>query len=139
MLDTHMASYALKGHPREALQTLAMQPVGSVLISSVTKGELLYGVVRKGSPERLVALVKEFLLGVRVMPWDEDTATVYADMRASCSQQGITLGALDMMIAAHAVATHSVLVTHDRAFSQIPGHKLLIEDWVKANSKRGLL
>jgi tRNA(fMet)-specific endonuclease VapC len=67
------------------------------------------------------------------MPWDEDTATVYAEMRASCSQQGITLSALDMMIAAHAVATHSVLVTHGRAFSQIPGNKLLIEDWVQEN------
>jgi hypothetical protein len=32
-----------------------------------------------------------------------------------------------------AVATHSVLVTHDKAFSQIPGNKLLIEDWVQEN------
>jgi tRNA(fMet)-specific endonuclease VapC len=50
-----------------------------------------------------------------------------------CWQQGNTLGTLNKMIAAHAVATHCVLVLHDRAFSQIPGNKLLIEDWVKAN------
>jgi tRNA(fMet)-specific endonuclease VapC len=133
MLDTNMASFVLKGHPPKAIQTLVKHPVGSVVVSSVTKGELLYGVVRKGSPERLVALVKEFLLGVRVMPWDEDTATVYAELRASCSQQGVALSALDMMIAAHAVATHSVLVTHDKAFSLIPGNKLLIENWVQEN------
>lgn len=35
-------------------------------------------------------------------------------LRAVCAAAGITLGALDMMIAAHAVASRATLVTHDR-------------------------
>ena len=37
-----------------------------------------------------------------------------------------------MMIAAHAVATKSILVTHDKAFSLVPGGVLAVEDWVAA-------
>jgi tRNA(fMet)-specific endonuclease VapC len=35
-----------------------------------------------------------------------------------------------MMIAAHAIAAQTVLVTHDKAFSLIPDGVLTIEDWV---------
>lgn len=43
---------------------------------------------------------------------------------------GITLGALDMMIAAHAIAANTMLVTHDKAFSLVPDGVLAIEDWM---------
>jgi tRNA(fMet)-specific endonuclease VapC len=45
---------------------------------------------------------------------------------------GLQLGTPDMLIAAHAVTTHSTLVTHDKAFLLIPNQSLSIEDW--ANS-----
>ena len=70
--------------------------------------------------------------GAQALPWDSNAATVYGDLRASCAASGITLGALDMMIAAHAVATKSILVTHDKAFSLVPGGVLAVEDWVAA-------
>ncbi|MEW9890496.1 MAG: PIN domain-containing protein [Candidatus Symbiodolus clandestinus] len=57
------------------------------------------------------------------------TASVYGQLRASCTLAGVTLGALDMLIAAHAVATHSTLVTRDKAFLLIPNQPLSIEDW----------
>jgi tRNA(fMet)-specific endonuclease VapC len=55
---------------------------------------------------------------------------VYADLRAACTNAGITLGALDMMIAAHAAAEKGTLVTHDKAFSLIPEGFLTVEDWI---------
>ncbi|MCL2423270.1 MAG: PIN domain-containing protein, partial [Micrococcales bacterium] len=95
----------------------------------VTKAELLYGVARKGNPPGLARLVDEFLRRVRVLPWDDDAATSYAHLAASWAAKGITLAALDMMIAAHAVATDALLVTHDAAFTHTP-HTLTTEDWV---------
>jgi tRNA(fMet)-specific endonuclease VapC len=35
-----------------------------------------------------------------------------------------------MMIAAHAVAAKAILVTHDKAFSLVPGAALVVEDWI---------
>lgn len=129
MLDTNMASYIIKGQPPAVRDKLAAQPMSSIVISAVTQGELHYGVARKGNPPALVRLVHEFLCCVTVLPWDEDAARVYGDMRAACATGGITLSALDMMIAAHCVATQSVLVTHDQIFTRISDQRLVVEDW----------
>lgn len=125
-----MASYVIKGHPPEVRQRLAALPMGSIFVSVVTQAELLYGVARKGYPKALASLIREFLLRVEVLPWDGEAATVYGDLRSSCAASGITLGALDMMIAAHAVAAKATLVTHDQAFSLVPGGVLAVEDWI---------
>lgn len=129
MLDTNMASYVIKGQPLEVRKQLVTTPSDSVVISSVTQGELLYGLARKGDPTTLANLIREFLLRVKILSWDTQAATTYGRLRASYSSAGITIGALDMMIAAHAAATNAVLVTHDKAFSMIPNGILSIEDW----------
>jgi tRNA(fMet)-specific endonuclease VapC len=102
-----------------------------IVVSIVTQAELLYGLARKGHPAALANLIKQFLLRVQVLPWDNDAATVFGDLRASCAVSGVTIGALDMMIAAHAIATKSILVTHDKAFGRIPGNVLAVEDWIE--------
>ncbi|WP_197491460.1 type II toxin-antitoxin system VapC family toxin [Methylomonas methanica] len=130
MLDTNMASYIIKSHPPEIRHKLASLPMDSITISAVTQGELLYGLARKGHPATLAKLIREFLFRVETLPWDEQVATVYGDLRASCMSVGITLGALDMMIAAHAIAAKTILVTHDKAFSLVPDGVLTIEDWL---------
>lgn len=125
-----MASYVIKGHPPQARQRLAALPMESIVVSVVTQAELLYGLARKGHPAALSRLIREFLLRVDVLSWDGAAATVYADLRSSCTAAGVTLGALDMMIAAHAVAAEATLVTHDQAFSLVPGGVLAVEDWI---------
>lgn len=130
MLDTNMASYVIKGHPPEARQGLAALPMASVIVSVVTQAELLYGLARKGYPAAFASVIREFLLRVEVLPWDSECAIVYGDLRSFCAASGITLGALDMMIAAHAIATKATLVTHDNAFSLVPDGILAVEDWI---------
>ena len=130
MLDTNMASYVIKGHPPEVRARLAALPMESIVVSVVTQAELLYGLARKGHPVSFARLIHEFLLRVQIFPWDSDSATAYGDLRASCTASGITLGALDMMIAAHAVAAKATLVTHDQAFRLVPGDVLAVEDWI---------
>ncbi|MDR1228757.1 MAG: type II toxin-antitoxin system VapC family toxin [Azoarcus sp.] len=133
MLDTNMASYIIKGNPPEARQRLTTLPMNRILISVVTQAELLYGLARKGRPAALANLIKQFLLRVQVLPWDSKAATAYGDLRASCTVSGIALGTLDMLIASHAIATESILVTHDKAFGLVPGGILAVEDWIDAS------
>ncbi len=130
MLDTNMASYVIKGNPPEVRARLAALPMDQVVVSTVTQAELLYGLARLGHPAAFANLIREFLLRVEILPWDSSAATVYGDLRCACAAVGITLGALDMMIAAHAIATNSTLVTHDKAFSLVPGGALVIADWI---------
>ena len=85
----------------------------SVVVSAITQAELLYGLARRGHPAAFAGLTREFLLRFEVLPGDGALATIYGELCVSCAASGITLGALDLMIAAHAVAAKATLVTHD--------------------------
>jgi tRNA(fMet)-specific endonuclease VapC len=128
LLDTNIASDAIKGIPFTVRERLLGLPMRSAAVSAVTQGELMHGLAKLDYPARLTALVHEFLIRVEVLPWTADVATAYGSLRASCAARGVTLGALDMMIAAQAVAADSVLVTRDKAFSRV-GSRLRIQDW----------
>jgi tRNA(fMet)-specific endonuclease VapC len=64
-----------------------------------------------------------------VLDWDSSAAKEYGSLRAALEREGQTMGNLDMMIAAHALAAGVVLVTHDIAFARI--RRLKTEDWTE--------
>jgi tRNA(fMet)-specific endonuclease VapC len=86
-------------------------------------------VARLPSAARLNTMVEEFLIRVAVHPWDSAAAQEYGRVRAALERAGRALGNLDAMIAAHALARGSVLVTHDKAFARVKGLKIV--DWTK--------
>lgn len=131
LLDTNIASHIIKGDLPLVRLRLANVPIHEVAVSVVTQAELHYGVAKRGHPAGLATRVHEFLIRVASLPWTQDVATVYGDLRASCESVGVTLAPMDMMIAAHAKAVGAILVTRDRTFSLVPGG-LLLEDWTKA-------
>jgi tRNA(fMet)-specific endonuclease VapC len=53
---------------------------------------------------------------------------VYGQERAKLQSKGLSLSALDMMIAAHAKAVGAVLVTNDQTLLKLAGLKT--QDWV---------
>ena len=120
MLDTNVVSHIMQGRDAALLARLTQVPVGQVVISSVTLAELEYGLYRKGHPPRLKAAMTQVLLRMDVLPWDEAVARCYGAFCSTLEAQGINLSELDMMIAAHAVATDATLVSRDKAFAQVP-------------------
>jgi tRNA(fMet)-specific endonuclease VapC len=130
LLDTNIASYAIKGNVprvRAALLSVSMSEIG---LSVVTEAELRFGVARKSASAHLKLAVEEFLLRVEILPWDSPAAQHYAGLRAVLEDSGTPMGNMDMMIAAHALATSTVLVTHDRVFHRVK--HLKVEDWTRA-------
>jgi tRNA(fMet)-specific endonuclease VapC len=130
MLDTNIASHVIKGNQPEIIKRLVSLPMEDIVISSITEGELLYGLAKRGYPKALSERVRQFLLRVDVLPWDHDVTRAYGDLRAACKAKGVTLVPLDMMIAAHAVAADATLVTRDKAFARVP-MSLRIDDWTE--------
>jgi|SRR5579863_1187368 len=129
LLDTNIVGYIIKGTFPRIRQRLLNVPMAEVGISAVTEAELLFGVARRPEAVSLKRVVEEFLLRVESLPWNSEAAHRYADIRAILEKEGEPMGSLDLMIAAHALAAGTVLVTHDRVFRRVTGLKL--EDWSK--------
>jgi tRNA(fMet)-specific endonuclease VapC len=121
MLDTNTVSYILKDKSRAARTHLSTLPKGHlVCVSAITEAELLYGLAKSGSSERLRQAVDWFLAKLKVFPWGREEAAVYGAVRAKQEAMGKSLGALDMQIAAHAISLRAYLVTNDGAFRHVP-------------------
>jgi tRNA(fMet)-specific endonuclease VapC len=95
--------------------------LGDSAISAVTEGELRFGLAKKPEAVKLRKAVETFLSIITVLPWNSDAARAYGVMRAKMTAAGTSLGALDMMIAAHAASLDAVLVTTDKAFRHAEG------------------
>ena len=128
MLDTDMCSYIIKEHPesvRQRFQTLAME---QLCISVVTYAELIYGVARSSSKRVNRPIIEDFVRHLDVMDWDTEAADQYGVIRAELEAAGTPIGAMDMMIAAHAKSIKAVLVTNNQKhFTKVKGLK--VDNW----------
>lgn len=131
MLDTNICIYLIKKQPANVLQKFKRQKVGSICISSVTFAELMYGVEKSQHLQKNKAALEEFTLPLDIISFDDKSARHYGHIRAYLEKKGTPIGALDLMIAAHAQCMNITLVTNNvKEFSRVP--KLKIEDWVHA-------
>ncbi len=129
MLDTNICIYIIKRKPMEAHQRLARLPIDQIAVSSVTLGELLFGLQKSAAREKSEQVLRQFLAHVSVLPWEEEAAEHYAGIRAHIERRGMPIGHMDLMIAAHARSVGATLVTHNtREFQRVPD--LRWEDWV---------
>ena len=133
MLDTNICIYILKNTPPQVRDQLKKQ--SQVLISSVVYAELCFGVQR--SPESLQAKrheqLQQFVSLLEVVPWGQDVAHHYAEIRADLQRRGTPIGNMDLLIAAHARGLNEVLVSNNlREFQRVAG--LRLENWVETSS-----
>lgn len=64
-----------------------------------------------------------------IVPYDEQAIWHYAQLRQQLQSTGKTIGSLDILIAAHALALDVALMTNNmKEFERIEGLKL--ENWV---------
>ena len=129
MLDTDTCSYIIRNRPEHVKEKLEeVEKEHSIGLSSVVVSELFYGAYKKGS-RRLVRLVKSFVDYFEIYDYDLRAAVEYGKLRAELERKGITIGAYDLQIAAHAISLNAVLVTNNlREFKRIKGLK--VESWV---------
>lgn len=126
-LDTNISSYILRRHPPDMLARFATLTPGQVWISAIVAAELRFGAAKLGAP-RFAAAVEQWLSGFDVRPWPLEATHHYAAIRAALEKTGLPIGNMDLMIAAHALAEDSVVITNNvREFLRVPG--LAVEAW----------
>ncbi len=128
-LDTNICSYVLRSRPLSVKARFDELVAGTLVVSTVVLAELLYGAARHPKAVAIRREIGDLVSRLTVVPWDEAAAEHYGDIRAALEQGGTPIGAMDMMIAAHARSQGATLVSNDtRHFERVPG--LLVANWV---------
>jgi len=129
MLDTNICIYIIKQQPVDVLKRFLEYQIGDIGISSITLSELRYGVAKSTHHEKNAKALDEFITPLEVVSFDEEAAHVYGEVRATLEKAGTPIGAMDMLIAAHAVSLGIPLVTNNtREFARISSLKVI--DWI---------
>ena len=127
MLDADTVSYAIRGEGQVAARLLEHQP-SELCISSITLAELRFGGESKRS-QKLHRAIRSFVKDVAVIPFDESAAEKFAMVGAVLARRGEPIGALDTLMAAHALSLGLTVVTNNtKHFSRVSG--LTVENWV---------
>ena len=126
-LDTNICSYVLRRRPISMVERFAGLDRGQLWLSAIVAAELRFGAVKLASV-RMSAAVEAWLAGFEVRPWPAEATQHYASIRAALERAGQPIGGMDLLIAAHAMAEDSVLVTNNaREFLRVAG--LAVEEW----------
>ncbi|HEV8342985.1 MAG TPA: type II toxin-antitoxin system VapC family toxin [Candidatus Binatia bacterium] len=129
MLDTNICIYIIKRRPQSVLQRFNSFQIGDVGISTITLAELEYGAARSTQPKKNREALEEFISALAVAPFDRQATGAYGNIRAMLERKGLPIGAMDLLIAAHALSLAARLVTNnEREFKRVPG--LRVENWI---------
>lgn len=121
IVDTCFLIDLMSGDPGAEKITLRYNPLRTTSISSA---EFLYGAKRTGK-KKMYDLSEKFLGFFPVLPFDTESAVIYADIAHSMSGRGRHISSFDELIAAIALRHDEPLVTRDRHFSMIEGLEII--------------
>jgi tRNA(fMet)-specific endonuclease VapC len=130
LLDTDICSYVMKRSHPPLIERVRAFAYRELKVSAVTVFELEFGAKRSGRYEALMRVIDAFLDNVEVLPFDRAAATEAGAIRADLHAANATIGAYDLLIAGHARATGSILISNNlREFSRVPD--LALENWME--------
>ena len=130
MLDTDVCITLIRQQSPDLLRRLQTHQVGEVGASTITIAELFCGVEKSAHPARNRAALEQFLMPLQLADFELAAAARYGAVRADLDRRGQPIGAMDTLIAAHALSLGATVVTRNRRdFGRVTG--LRVEDWTE--------
>ncbi len=128
LLDSNICIAWLKGHDLVVERLIAVGK-NQVCLCSPVKAELWFGVCKSQRKTENQTNLRQLFRQLSSLPFDDQAALFFGDIRAHLARQGTPIGPYDLQIAAIALAHELTLVTHNtREFARVPG--LQLEDWL---------
>jgi tRNA(fMet)-specific endonuclease VapC len=127
LLDTNICSAHLKDN--RVLFHRFMQYAGNLYVSHIILAELYSWAYGAQNPAKRLNRIGRLLPDLKVSQFDDRCAEEFGRLSADLRSKGVTVGGLDLLIAATAKVEGHVVVTHNtRDFVAIPG--LTVVDWL---------
>lgn len=130
LLDTTAFSALMRRATNVRTRLANLGSSDRVLICTITRGEILYGLTRLAEGKRrkdLEAEATKLFNELECVPVPETAADHYANVKSAAQKQGTPLDENDLWIAATALSLSAVLVTTDTDFQRVGA--LNREDW----------
>ena len=128
MLDTNIISDLIRNPQGKAARRIAKVGEDNVCTSIIVAAELRYGSAKSGS-KRLLKAVEDLLGEINVLPFDVPADAEDGAIRSQLEAAGTPIGGNDLLIAAHARAIGSTIVTANiDEFKRV--HDLNVENWL---------
>lgn len=128
MLDTDTCIYLINKRSSALLEKITSKPADQFALSTITTSELLFGVAKSSQKNSNLKALNHFFQSFSILAYDQQAARVYADIRTDLETKGRPIGAMDMLIAAHAKSRNLILISNNqREFGRIKGLKT--ENW----------
>lgn len=129
LLDTNIVSDLVRFPGGRVASQIAEVGAETVATSIIVACELRFGAA-KSTSARIAQRVEGALTRLPVLPFEAEMDRHYATLRCDLERRGVPIGALDMLIAAHALALEAVLVTDNVGeFERIDG--IRVENWLR--------
>jgi tRNA(fMet)-specific endonuclease VapC len=129
LLDTNILSELVRRPRGRIADRIAEVGERHVCTSIIVAAELRYGAAKKASA-RLTTQLEAVLGAVEVLALESPVDAIYGETRASLERAGHSIGANDLLIAAHALALgHTIVTDNEREFSRVPD--LRIDNWLR--------
>jgi tRNA(fMet)-specific endonuclease VapC len=118
LVDTTWIIEYLRGN-QEVIQRLRSLRDEGLSIAIVSLAELYEGVFRSNNPSSNEAALKDFLTGVTILSIDEEVCIIFGREMARLRQRGMSVGDMDLLIAATALRHNLTLLTQDQDFQRV--------------------
>ena len=128
LLDTNIISDHLK-RPSRSFHRF-MQYSGRLAVSTIVLGELYVWAYGRSDPMKILDPIEDLVSHMQILPFDTASAHEFGRLRVLLRESGVTVDAVDLMIASVSLAHDQTLVTDNtKHFENIPGLRLV--NWLE--------
>jgi tRNA(fMet)-specific endonuclease VapC len=131
IFDTDIYTNVMRKIPSEKLlDRLKKLTRRDQFTTTITIGEVYYGLMKASNRPRLLKLFEDVVLPrATILPFDFSAAKKYGDIRSFLEKQGTPLAHADLQIASIALSMNMILITGNlKHFQRVP--QLTVENWL---------
>lgn len=129
-LDSNICISYLRGRNIELRNKIDSFEKTRIKIPAIVKAELLTGAMKSARRDKNIGEVMNFLDDFEIIPFDDDSAWTYGEIKSALELKGQPIGYNDTIIAATVLAHNGILITNNTGeFMRVKG--LECEDWTQ--------
>lgn len=130
LVDTNILIFLCNSRSKSLELRFTIHHPEDFVVSSITVGELIYGVNKCRHRDRNLQAILKILSPFEIIDFNSSDGWKYGEIRADLEKKGTIIGGNDIMIAAQARRRGLTVITNNTGeYKRVDGLK--VEDWTK--------